>query len=70
VKSQQQEVDVKKALTIVGVVAQDDVKDKIDWWAKEGTPRNAPMTIEKKGFDSPLIETGQMRDAVNFKVTS
>jgi hypothetical protein len=70
VKSQQQEIDVKKALTIVGVVAQDDVKDKIDWWAKEGTPRNAQMTIEKKGFDSPLIETGQMRDAVHFKVTS
>lgn len=69
IKKQQDNINVKKALTVVGVVAQDDIKDKIDWWAKEGTPRNAPDTIEKKGFDSPLIETGMMRDAVHFEVT-
>jgi len=69
INKQQENPDVKKALTNVGVVAQDDVKASIDEWAKNGTPRNAPATINKKGFDSPLIETGHMRDSVHFKVT-
>lgn len=70
ISQQKNNIDVKKALTTVGVVAQDDIKDSIDEWAKNGTPRNAPATIAKKGFDAPLIETGQMRDSVHFKVTS
>ena len=63
-------IDAAKALKAVGVVAQNDVRQKINWWAKQGIPRNAEYTVEKKGFNSPLIETGQMKDAVNFKVIS
>jgi len=34
------------------------------------TPPNAPYTIEKKGSDNPLIDTGSMRASVTWKVTS
>ena len=30
--------------------------------------RNAPYTIQKKGFDMPLIESGQLRSAVTYEV--
>lgn len=32
------------------------------------SPGNAPSTIERKGFDHPLIDTGLMRDSVNYRV--
>lgn len=32
-------------------------------------PPNAPYTIEKKGSDNPLIDTGSMRSSVTYKVT-
>lgn len=32
-------------------------------------PPNAPSTIARKGFDHPLIETGELRDAVECRVT-
>ena len=70
INKQQENIDVKKALNIVGIVAQDDVKASIDEWAKNGNPRNAQATIAKKGFDSPLIETGHMRDSVHYKVNA
>lgn len=33
-------------------------------------PPNAPYTIEKKGSDNPLIDTGSMRASVTYKVTN
>ena len=35
-----------------------------DW----SEPANAPRTVAKKGFDDPLIETGFMRDNVEYRV--
>lgn len=32
-------------------------------------PPNAPLTIHKKGFDHPLIETSDMREALEDRVT-
>ena len=32
------------------------------------TPSNAPYTIQKKGFDKPLIDTGHMKDSVSYEV--
>lgn len=32
------------------------------------TPPNAPFTIQKKGFNDPLLETGQMVDSVQYVV--
>lgn len=31
-------------------------------------PSNSPKTIEKKGSDNPLIDTGHMKDSVTFVV--
>jgi len=43
-------------------MAKDVSKSIADW----DTPPNAPETIEKKGFNDPLVETGTMRDNVIF----
>lgn len=64
-----QKIDVIKILKKIGFVAQKSVQEKIDWWAAQGVPRNAASTIEKKGFDSPLIQDGHMRESVDSKVS-
>lgn len=33
------------------------------------TPPNAEATIEFKGFDNPLVDSGKMRDSVTVKLT-
>lgn len=53
------------ALAIVGTQAKADVQLKI---TKIRDPPNAPSTIERKGSSNPLIDTGQMRQAVDFVV--
>lgn len=65
---QGENISVKKALDDVGFVAQKDVQASIDTWAASGIPRNAQSTQDKKGFDSPLIETGHMRESVEYEV--
>lgn len=35
---------------------------------EKSTPANAPSTVAKKGFNDPLIETGEMRDNVAWVV--
>lgn len=32
-------------------------------------PPNAPRTIQKKGFDFPLIETGEMVESITYRRT-
>ena len=32
-------------------------------------PKNAPMTVQKKGFNDPLIETGTVYDQVRSRVS-
>lgn len=43
------------------------LKKIIDGWY---TPPNTPSTIEGKGFNNPLIETGKMKDSVRAKVSN
>ena len=31
-------------------------------------PPNAPSTVKRKGFDHPLVETGEMRDNVEYRI--
>lgn len=42
-----------------------DLKSIITAWS---TPPNSSQTVEKKGFNDPLIETGFMRDSVEFRI--
>lgn len=57
---------VKGAEEIFGALVADDVKaminDSSNW-----TP-NAPATVRRKGKNTPLIDTGAMRDAVDYRV--
>lgn len=60
-----QEVD--NALHRAGIVAENAAKA---WFEnpQNGWPPNSPKTIAKKGSDSPLIDTGEMRKAITHVV--
>ena len=63
----QQEAD--NALHRAGIVAENAAKA----WFEDPTnkwPPNSPKTIARKGSDSPLIDTGEMRKAITHVVTS
>lgn len=49
----------------VGVMASSDIKMSI---TKTLTPPNAKSTIKKKGSSHPLIDTGLLRSAIDYKV--
>lgn len=53
------------ALRIVGEDYKSDVVNKITGIR---SPRNAPRTVKKKGFDNPLIHTGTMRASIKVRV--
>jgi len=50
---------------LIGRLLVQDTKEIIDDWS---SPPNAALTVELKGFNDPLIETGTMRDAVKYKI--
>lgn len=61
----------------VGHITADEALNRLGKYAKSGIQHfirthqfkpNAPYTIKKKGSSQPLIDTGAMRDAVNFEV--
>lgn len=53
------------ALEKLGVKIQGEIQKRI---ADGIEPANAPATIAKKGSDKPLIDTGQLRSSVTYKV--
>lgn len=55
----------EQALQQIGVVAKGLVQDEI---VNGGFVPNAESTIKKKGSEQPLIDTGTMRQSVNFVV--
>lgn len=59
------EYDMRSALSKLGVLAQGDVQAEI---TALSTPPNSPVTIARKGSSNPLIDTGEMRQAVTWKV--
>jgi hypothetical protein len=52
-------------LSKLGALAQGDIQEEI---RDLDTPPNAPSTIERKGSSNPLIDTGEMRQKVTWKV--
>lgn len=58
----------KKFLESEGAKLRDNILGFIygNYWASK-LP-NAPMTIAKKGFNKPLVETGEMADSIEFKL--
>lgn len=60
------EISPEQALNQIGFALVGNILKSI----KDGNwVRNAPSTIKKKGFDSPLTDTGHMAQSVNHKVT-
>jgi hypothetical protein len=55
----------KQEYTRIGVMAKADLKEAVELW---DSPRNAPMTVDLKGFDNPLIDSGLLYDSIDFKV--
>ena len=49
----------------IGKMASADLKEVIEDW---NSPPNAPLTVELKGFNNPLIETGKLHDSITYKV--
>lgn len=56
---------VDKALGLIGLRHQDQIKDKI---GSNLPPPNAPATIEAKGSSKTLIDTGAMKNSVHYLV--
>ncbi len=56
---------VQSKLKLIGVEQVGAVQQMI---TDIKTPPNAPSTIKKKGFDNPLIETGEMRSKISSEV--
>lgn len=55
--------DASKALSLVGMGIKDQLTQSI---VDFSSPGNAPSTIAHKGFDKPLVDTGQMQRAPDF----
>lgn len=57
----------KQEYTKIGVQAKADLKKAVADW---DSPRNAPFTVELKGFDNPLIDTGLLYNSIDSKVAN
>lgn len=58
-------VTVTKALSVLGRLHQGQVQAYI---VELRDPPNAESTIERKGSDNPLIDTGRLRNSVSWEV--
>ncbi len=58
----------KVALSVVGEWASSQMRERITSGEYIGPPL-AESTIRRKGHDRPLVDTGQMSDAIDFSVT-
>jgi len=61
---------IKALVTLLGIKAEAIIQEAFasrgfNTWAK-----NAPYTIAKKGSDSPLIDTGELRKTITSEVVS
>ena len=59
--------DAEKTLEQVGVVIKNQLQASIQEFT---SPPLKPSTIAAKGFDKPLIDSGEMRNSVDFVVKS
>lgn len=59
-------IDLASLLSRVGLEAKGDIQETITTLRE---PPNAPRTVEEKGSDNPLIDTGQMRQSIRYEAT-
>lgn len=58
-------LDGKKTLLELGDIMSDDIRQSIIDFSN---PPNAPSTIAIKGFNDPLVDSGQMAESVRMRV--
>jgi hypothetical protein len=58
-------MDSKRALGIIGQFVKDKMVATID---EGGFKPNAPSTVARKGSSKPLVDTGQLRGAIDWVV--
>lgn len=56
---------LRNSLDQLGIIAQSDIQGEI---TSLRSPPNSPVTIKLKGSSNPLIDTGEMRQRVTWKV--
>ena len=56
---------LRAVLTKLGMASQADIQKEI---TNLSSPPNAPSTIAAKGSSNPLVDTGDMKGAVTYKV--
>lgn len=56
---------VEHILGLVGTAMQNDIQYSIMTWS---SPPNAPYTVAKKGFDSPLRQSMLLHDSIKYEV--
>lgn len=56
----------ENAAEFLGALVADDIKGTIN--KSSLFAPNAPSVIKRKGKNSPLIDTGELRDAVDYKI--
>lgn len=54
-------------LNKLGKLITEQMKNEI---TRFKVPHNAPLTIANKGKDDPLIDTGALRDAIDYRIVS
>jgi len=59
------ETQLETVMNKLGIVAQGDIQSEI---TSLSSPPNSPVTIALKGSSNPLIDSGEMRGAVTWKV--
>lgn len=57
--------DPKKVMGLIGEHMRGQIVQSINTWTD---PPNAPYTVAKKGFNSPLRDTMQMARSISFEV--
>lgn len=55
----------RAALSKLGIMAQGDIQAEI---TSLSSPPNSPVTVAVKGSSKPLIDSGEMRNSVTFKL--
>lgn len=59
------QTSLQTVLSNLGIMAQGDVQESI---TSLSSPPNSPVTIALKGSSNPLIDSGEMRGAVTYKI--
>lgn len=56
---------LQRGLSVLGTMAQKDIQDAIvsGNWAP-----NSPVTVAMKGSDTPLVDTGALRQSIRYEV--